>query len=216
MLRMRELAVLAALAIQGLAASTAIGDETARPTAVAARLAQDASGARLVFDVSQPVPAHAYALSSPDRIVVDMPEVAFGLDPSVGRVGGARELVSAFRFGLLSAGKSRIVIDLVRPACPGEVSSKPIVEGSPPQGSSSSSIHARLPPSPRSSDHPQPSPPTPISSRTRRRRSFSIPGTAAQTAERSASGGSWRRRSFSTFASSSSGASKRRADTRSS
>ena len=131
MLRMRELAVLAALAIQGLAASTAIGEETARPVAVAARLMQDASGAKLVFDVSQPVPAHAYALSFPDRIVVDLPEVAFNLDPSVGRISGASELVSAFRFGLLSSGKSRIVIDLVRPVCPGEVSSKPIVEGSP-------------------------------------------------------------------------------------
>ena len=40
-------------------------------------------------------------------------------------------LVRAFRFGLLAPGKSRIVIDLVRPACPGQVDAKPIVEGAP-------------------------------------------------------------------------------------
>ena len=36
-----------------------------------------------------------------------------------------------FRFGLLAPGKSRIVIDLARAACPAEVSAKPIVEGEP-------------------------------------------------------------------------------------
>ena len=61
-------------------------------------------------------------MASPDRIVVDMPEVSFQLDPSVGRVGALRDdsLVKDFRFGLLAAGKSRIVIDLARPACPAE------------------------------------------------------------------------------------------------
>ena len=133
MLRMRKLAAAAALAIQGIAASAAMADEAVIPAAVAARLTQEPSDARLVFDVSRPVDARAYALSSPDRIVVDLPEIAFDLDPSVGRVAGAGDeaLVSAFRFGLLATGKSRIVIDLVRPACPAEIAAKPIIEGSP-------------------------------------------------------------------------------------
>jgi N-acetylmuramoyl-L-alanine amidase len=130
---MRELAVAAALAIQGFVVSAAAGDDAAMPAAVAARLTQDASGARLVFDISRPVPAQAYALAAPDRIVVDLPEVTFELDPSAGRVSDATEtaLVSAFRFGLLAPGKSRIVIDLARPACPGDVGATPIVEGLP-------------------------------------------------------------------------------------
>src|SRR5271166_435401 len=62
-----------------------------------------------------------------------MPEVIFRLDPSVGRIGALRDdsLVKDFRFGLLVAGKSRIVIDLARPACPADVSAKPIVDGAP-------------------------------------------------------------------------------------
>ena len=62
-----------------------------------------------------------------------MPEVSFRLDPAVGRVGGLRDdpLVKDFRFGLFAAGKSRIVIDLARAACPAGVSSRPIVDGAP-------------------------------------------------------------------------------------
>ena len=86
-----------------------------------------------MFDLSRTVDASASALASPDRIVVDMPEVNFQLDPSVGRVGALpnASLVKGFRFGLLAPGKSRIVIDLARPACPAQVSAKPIVEGEP-------------------------------------------------------------------------------------
>ena len=62
-----------------------------------------------------------------------MPEVNFQLDPSVGRVGALPNvsLVKGFRFGLLAPGKSRVVIDLARAACPAQVSARPIVEGEP-------------------------------------------------------------------------------------
>jgi N-acetylmuramoyl-L-alanine amidase len=39
--------------------------------------------------------------------------------------------VKGFRFGLLAPGKSRIIIDLARAACPAEVSARPVVEGEP-------------------------------------------------------------------------------------
>ena len=107
--------------------------EAGAPVAVAARLSQDQGGAKLVFDLSRSVDVSASALAAPDRIVIDMPEVSFRLDPSVGRVGALRDdsVVKDFRFGLLAAGKSRIVIDLARTACPAGVSTTPIVDGAP-------------------------------------------------------------------------------------
>ena len=86
-----------------------------------------------MFELSRSVDATASALALPDRIVVDMPEVNFHLDSLVGRVGAlpSGSLVKGFRFGLLAQGRSRIVIDLARTACPAQVSAKSIVEGEP-------------------------------------------------------------------------------------
>ncbi len=133
MARMGWLAALAALAFIAAPLQRGFATDAGRPVAVGVRVSQDSGAARLVFDLSRPVDASAFALTSPDRIVVDLPEVNFQLDPSVGRLGalGAAPLVKSFRFGLLAAGKSRIVVDLAREACPTEVSTKPIVEGAP-------------------------------------------------------------------------------------
>ena len=133
MARMGWLAVLAALAFVAAPLQRGFATDAGRPVAVGVRVSQDSGAAKLVFDLSRPVDASAFALTSPHRIVVDLPEVNFQLDPSVGRLGalGAASVVKSFRFGLLAAGKSRIVVDLAREACPTEVSTKPIVEGAP-------------------------------------------------------------------------------------
>jgi N-acetylmuramoyl-L-alanine amidase len=133
MARKGRLATLAALMLAAAALQRAFAADAGAPVAVAARLSQDQGGAKLVFDLSRTVAASASALASPNRIVVDMPEVNFQLDPSVGRVGALRDdsLVKDFRFGLLAAGKSRIVVDLARTACPADVSTRPIVDGAP-------------------------------------------------------------------------------------
>jgi N-acetylmuramoyl-L-alanine amidase len=129
--RSRGLAAACAGAFILTSSATSFAGDVA-PVAVGARLAQDQNGARLVFDLSRPVEARVYALSWPDRIIVDLPEVNFQLDPSVGRaLAGGPALVKAFRFGQLAPGKSRIVIDLQRPACPTQVESRPIVDGTP-------------------------------------------------------------------------------------
>lgn len=125
---------LAALAAFALMASPHRGfADAGAPVAVGVRLSQDESAARLVFDLSRSVDASASALVSPDRIVVDMPEVNFQLDPSAGRIGAPpnASLVRGFRFGLLAPGKSRVVIDLARTACPSQIAARPIVEGEP-------------------------------------------------------------------------------------
>jgi N-acetylmuramoyl-L-alanine amidase len=84
-----------------------------------------ADRAKLSFDLTQPVAATSFVLAAPDRIVVDLPDVDFHIDPQVGagksaygRPGGGLSpgLVASFRFGHFAPGKSRIVIDLAAPA----------------------------------------------------------------------------------------------------
>ena len=133
MARMARLAALAVLILMGMSLQSGFAGDAGAPVAVGVRLSQDETAAKLVFDLSRSVDAIASALASPDRIVVDMPEVNFQLDPSVGRLAALPNvsLVKGFRFGLLAPGKSRIVIDLARSACPAQVSARPIVEGEP-------------------------------------------------------------------------------------
>ena len=119
MARMGRLAALAVFTLMAGPLQCGFAGEAGPPVAVGARLSQDGNTAKLVFDLSRQVEASASALASPDRIVVDVPEVNFQLDPSVGRVGGAQpnmSLVKGFRFGMLAPGKSRIIVDLARAA----------------------------------------------------------------------------------------------------
>ena len=85
--RKRGLAAAVACAFILALATPALAGDAPTPVAVGARLAQDANEAQLVFDLSLPIEAHVYALPSPDRIIVDLPEVNFQLSPSVGRAG---------------------------------------------------------------------------------------------------------------------------------
>src|SRR5262249_24424533 len=91
------------------------------------------NAAKLVFDLSRAVDASASALASPDRIVIDMPEVNFPRDLARSRSDALTNvsIVKGFRFGLMAPGKSRIVIDLAHAASPVEVSVRTTVEGEP-------------------------------------------------------------------------------------
>ena len=84
-----------------------------------------ADRAELNFDLTQPVAATSFVLAAPDRIVIDLPDVDFHIDPQVGEgksvhdrpgKGPSSGLIASFRFGLFAPGKSRIVIDLAAPA----------------------------------------------------------------------------------------------------
>lgn len=59
--------------------------------------------------MSQGVTAEVFTLAEPYRVVIDMPEVAFKLPDGTGQ--GASGLIKAFRYGLFSADKGRVVID---------------------------------------------------------------------------------------------------------
>lgn len=101
------------------------------PTADAVHLENNTNRATLTFDLSHPVDASDFVLAMPDRVVVDLSQVDFQIDPEVGikpaddRHGGAKAkqketaaegLIASYRFGLFAPGKSRIVIDLSAPA----------------------------------------------------------------------------------------------------
>ena len=84
------------------------------PVASAVRLGGDETQTRMVVDFSQKIDMHAFTLANPYRVIIDLPQVIFRLPPVTGESG--RGLVKAFRYGLMMAGGSRIVVDLTRPA----------------------------------------------------------------------------------------------------
>ena len=58
--------------------------------------------------LSAAVPYQYFALADPYRLIIDMPDVSFGLPKGSGQQG--RGLIQAYRYGLFAPGKSRIVM----------------------------------------------------------------------------------------------------------
>src|ERR1700730_7073438 len=52
-----------------------------RPAANAARIEQSGDRAKLIFELSAPLGATAFVLADPDRVIVDLPQTDFALDP---------------------------------------------------------------------------------------------------------------------------------------
>jgi N-acetylmuramoyl-L-alanine amidase len=77
------------------------------------RVGGDDAQTRFVMDFSRKVDFRAFTLADPYRVVIDLPQVTFKLPPKTGETG--RGLVTAFRFGLVMQGGSRIVLDVSKP-----------------------------------------------------------------------------------------------------
>jgi N-acetylmuramoyl-L-alanine amidase len=107
------LAIVAALAVVGLPARDCARAASDLPVATDMRVAGDESQTRFVVDLSRKVELRAFTLADPYRVVVDIPQVTFQLGAKAGEKG--RGLVKAFRYGLVIAGGSRIVIDVDKP-----------------------------------------------------------------------------------------------------
>ena len=80
-------------------------------SAIAAQLDQQADKAKLVFDTTSELSPSAYVVDNPARIIVDLPEVAFLIDPTVGHLPNghkirrnADRLIKSYRFGLFALG----------------------------------------------------------------------------------------------------------------
>ncbi len=83
------------------------------PVATEIRVGGDDNQTRLVVDLTRKVELRAFTLADPYRVVIDLPQVTFALPAKSGDSG--RGLVKAYRYGLVMAGGSRIVIDVTKP-----------------------------------------------------------------------------------------------------
>lgn len=122
------------------------------PVVTGARIVRNDELTRFVLDISVPVTPKAFVMADPKRVILDIPEAIFQLDPAIGqpkdrplvRAAGGRAHASArrqgdgvvpegaiasFRFGRLAPGKSRIVIDLAEPALIVRATSETDAEG---------------------------------------------------------------------------------------
>jgi N-acetylmuramoyl-L-alanine amidase len=86
--------------------------------AISAEIGIEGESTSLVFTLSEDVEARGFVMGNPDRVIIDLPEVNFQIPrDSIGNGG----LVASYRFGLFAPGRSRIVIDLARPARIGRI-----------------------------------------------------------------------------------------------
>jgi N-acetylmuramoyl-L-alanine amidase len=83
------------------------------PIVMSARIGEHEDRTRLVIELSDPVNLRAFALSNPDRVVIDMPEVSWRLGAPPRPTGFGP--VKSYRYGQFRAGNSRMVIDLNSP-----------------------------------------------------------------------------------------------------
>jgi N-acetylmuramoyl-L-alanine amidase len=87
--------------------------QTNLPMVIGLKLTENANRAQFTVELSDPIEAHAYTLSNPDRVVIDMPEVLWRVQNDARPSG--RGLIRSYRYGLFRKGNFRFVVDLGRP-----------------------------------------------------------------------------------------------------
>lgn len=88
---------------------------SAKPTSkvVDVRLGAHSEATRFVIELTQSVDFTVFLLPDPYRVVIDLPEVAWDLEPGQELLG--RGQISGYRYGLFRPGNSRIVLDMEGP-----------------------------------------------------------------------------------------------------
>lgn len=84
------------------------------PVATDSKLEQSGDLVRLTMTLSRPVDVEAFVTAGPDRVIIDLPSVNFQIQPGASRSSAG--FVSAFRFGLFTPERARIIFDLAQPA----------------------------------------------------------------------------------------------------
>ncbi|MBO6719580.1 MAG: N-acetylmuramoyl-L-alanine amidase [Rhizobiaceae bacterium] len=92
----------------------ALAEELPPPALVAHgyKMAGDASRVRLVLQFDGEPAANWFLLRGPHRLVIDLPDTRFSIEPEATE---ARGLVSDVRYGMISAGKGRLILSTEGP-----------------------------------------------------------------------------------------------------
>src|SRR3712207_4150949 len=117
LIRLVGACLVAIILAAGTGRAWAAGDGAKPATPIiAAAAAIEADGAKTRFKVtlSKPVTAQVSLMERPDRLIIDLPEVAFHLPAEAGR--SKEGLIASYRYGLFAPGRSRLVMDLAQPA----------------------------------------------------------------------------------------------------
>jgi N-acetylmuramoyl-L-alanine amidase len=77
------------------------------------RLLDNGKTTTFELTISKGLTAQVYTLANPYRVILDLPDLAFHLDPAEGQKG--RGVIAAFRYGLFAEHKARVVIDTTGP-----------------------------------------------------------------------------------------------------
>ena len=103
----------AVLFLVSLLTAVAANEALATPTVTDVRIGRHDDMTRLILDLTEAATFRIFTLARPDRMVIDLPPVHWGLAErsfAIGRAG-----VSRARFGQFRPDRARIVLDLIRP-----------------------------------------------------------------------------------------------------
>lgn len=117
------LAPISALHYAAQGEPTSVHRKSAGVEALRAEVKAGKDGTTFLLGLSAGVRAEIFTLAKPYRVVVDLPDVAFQLPDGTGLTGVG--LVSSFRYGLLSEGKARVVLDATGPVAIKRADMKP-------------------------------------------------------------------------------------------
>jgi N-acetylmuramoyl-L-alanine amidase len=124
-------ACLAAIIIAAVAGRAWAAGEGAKPAAtiIAAAASVESEGPKTRFKVtlSKAVTAQVSLMERPDRVIIDLPEVAFHLPVEAGR--SKEGLIASYRYGLFAPGRSRVVMELTQPAVVSGMTTTPDATG---------------------------------------------------------------------------------------
>ncbi|MDC9701014.1 MAG: N-acetylmuramoyl-L-alanine amidase [Alphaproteobacteria bacterium] len=84
-----------------------------RGVVLSAEIVANERETRFVLSLDKKIPFRVFTLSAPYRVIIDLPEIEFRLLPESGRKGDG--LITAYRYGFLSSGRSRVVLDINGP-----------------------------------------------------------------------------------------------------
>lgn len=125
----RRLLHAGAALLTALCAAAASGAATSPVSAVATRVETQADHTCLVFELTGAVKAVARPVANPPRVIVDLPEVAFRIDPREGSARAGSKLLKSYRYGQFAPGRARVVVDLAEPARIIRAESEPAGDG---------------------------------------------------------------------------------------